>query len=465
MARPEKPSNAKRRLCGCRFGLRTLLADPSELVHDCPDHTVARIGIPSATADAVPTPRAMQQLARVVRGGDARTIRTLLTAGRLVLVRRKWEYRADGAFEPTTPIVPAVLAAVPNKTSWIKFKVVHNQTNDPVVGVRLKITTPSKTVRDYQTRADGMIDVQGIDMGACDVTCDLTEALLAETLAFKGMGTTPIDVEPPPEGAERPSASIEDEPLEAQWIATVERHKVKTGETLEQVAAQYGTTVPELARFNWGTDDPYEINDCLHDYVGSWKKDRDGRSFLLDSMDDPGLIFVPRQWSLAGLPTEQTHVLRVTDPAGYRLILENDYGLRIPEAHYRVRLADGSVREGQLGRAGMTMIEDPPPGVVEVEYTDLDDVEAKSLAACARQAFDERNLEEIFRVLKHSGEMVKRAIAAYDQYYNDYTGNGLLGDIDFEFSDPLVRPPIDALLRIAEIKEFTDVYPDSELMA
>src|SRR5262249_28492564 len=82
-------------------------------------------------------------------------------------------------------------------------------------------------------------------------------------------------------------------------------------------------------------------------------------------------------------------------------------------------------------------IKDPPPGPVKVRYRDLDDIEAKSLAATVRRALDDRNPLEIHRLFRYPAETVQRAFQAYDQYFNDYHGEGLRNDLEREFfADP-----------------------------
>jgi len=171
----------------------------------------------------------------------------------------------------------------------------------------------------------------------------------------------------------------------------------------------------------------------LRDDVGCTAKTRDGFNYRFTSEDEPGLICIPRQWEQAGLATERTHVIRVRLAAGFRLILENEDKLRIPEAEYEVTLADGSVRKGRLGRSGVALIKDPPPGDLEVCYPDLDDIEAKSLAAMARKAFDDRDPTELHRLFRYPRETIQRAFKAYAEYFNTYHGQGLRGDIEQEF--------------------------------
>ena len=62
-------------------------------------------------------------------------------------------------------------------------------------------------------------------------------------------------------------------------IVTVERHKVRSGESLDSIAKSAGLTWQDLATFNWGTADPDEINLRLRDDIGCTKKTADGVNY------------------------------------------------------------------------------------------------------------------------------------------------------------------------------------------
>lgn len=316
------------------------------------------------------------------------------------------------------------------KTVWIEFRVVDDATGAPIHGVELQITLPQGQEVVEATNANGLINIEDIKPGSCRVTSVLTGATLTNTFAFVQMGTTPS-------GGANSNSSKTNAPRRTPGgrIAEVTPHKVKTNESLSGLAKANKISEQELELFNFGTTDPEEINRYLRDRVGCSQKTRDGRNYLFDSGDKPGLIYIPKKWKKEGLATEQTHTIRVKQPGGFYVILENEYGLRIPEAQYEATLADNSKRQGTLGLGGVDLIENPPPGRVLVDFKDHEDVEVKSLAACARNAFDKHDTQEIFRVLNQPPERVKKVVAAYDKYFNDYTGSGLVEDIYQEFTD------------------------------
>jgi len=401
-----------------------------------------------------------------------RQLAWFLATGHLNLIVRPYEFRyiphARGAAQDEGEGAAASRPSTqtPRTTlTWITLRVINDVTHTPIPGVRLLVRLPNGTVGEYQTGEDGLAEITGITPGICAVTSPIQGASIRDTYAFVALGESPVAEPPseaPPETAsEEPSKEAPEESAEAgsaeeqnpvrTRIARIEQHKVKTGESIKSIAEANGLTWQELAYFNWGTTVPDEINEHLRDEVGCTKKTPDGYNYSFDDADEPGILYIPKAWEEAGLATAQIHMIRVKEGAGFRIILENEYGLRIPAAEYEVTLADGSKRRGRLGKRGIAVIESPPRGTVEVDFLDYDDIEAKSLAACARKAFDDRDPQQLFRVLKHSGTMIRQTVAAYDEHFNDYTGKGLLADLDQELTDREARRVGAFLLGLADL--------------
>ena len=97
-------------------------------------------------------------------------------------------------------------------------------------------------------------------------------------------------------------------------VADVDILKVQTGDTLESLANANGLTWQQLARFNWNTEDPKQINRCLREIVGCTKRTADGKNYKFDSSDDPGLLYIPKPLQLPGLSLNRPYVLRVSKP-------------------------------------------------------------------------------------------------------------------------------------------------------
>jgi hypothetical protein len=100
----------------------------------------------------------LEEAARCLAGGDAQVASPGAAAE---LIRGGAEVEPREA-EPEQP------AAGP-QTSWIKFKVVDDETGEPIPDVKLEVRLPNGNAREYSTRPDGMIEVDEIDPGTCDI--------------------------------------------------------------------------------------------------------------------------------------------------------------------------------------------------------------------------------------------------------------------------------------------------------
>lgn len=96
-------------------------------------------------------------LARSISVGDVRVV-------------REPEFAPGGGARRPEPEEP-VLAGPPvtERKHWIKFKVVEDATGQPIPGVVLRVREPSGSERDYTTRPDGMVEIDEIDPGTCDI--------------------------------------------------------------------------------------------------------------------------------------------------------------------------------------------------------------------------------------------------------------------------------------------------------
>jgi hypothetical protein len=319
---------------------------------------------------------------------------------------------------------------------WLELFVVWADSGQPVAGVPLAVET-SGNRQSLKTDAKGRIRLEDVE-ASCEVTSSFDGATIDDCLMVASVGSASVAA-PTKHGATRDSAPF--------CIAAVEAHKVKGGETLASIAADAGMEWQKLAKFNWGTDSPKEINERLRDDVGCTRKTADGRNYLLDDTDNPGVIYVPSKWTQAFQPG-QTYYIRVRRSKGILILLENEQGLRLPEVGYRVAFDDGTERTGQLGRNGMALVPAPSTGTFQVTYPDEVDILAKSLAACVRKGLDDRKTEQIFRLFTHDRPVVTRAVAAYDRYFNDYTGNGFTEDLYQEFTEPEALAVCEALMAL-----------------
>ena len=225
--------------------------------------------------------------------------------------------KKDKQKAPEQPKAPA--------NDWIKIKVVDDQSGEVIPKVVLNLKTPDNSTEQHETRLSGMIESLGLQSGDCELSGDLSDLTIDNTLVFVGVGDSPSGQQssssskpgkiPPPASGSR------------YRIAMVEEHKVKKGETLESLGKSIGMKWQELAKFNWGTDKPEEINKHLASDVGCTKKTADGKNYLFDDSDEPGILYLPKKWTQGGLATNQQHTIRVRF-------------LEIPRVKFRIKLYD-----------------------------------------------------------------------------------------------------------------------------
>jgi hypothetical protein len=195
--------------------------------------------------------------------------------------------------------------------SWIEITIVNLHTGVPVNGVPLLITPASGSEAEHKSNEQGVVRVDGISKGPCVVRCKLGEVTRSDALIFMGSGGGA-----PPRGGSSGGTSAKRGKVPS--IVAVERHKVRTGETLDGLAKSIGSTWQKVARFNWGTDEPNKVNRSLRTVVGSTKKARDGKNYIFDDGDKPGIVLLPREWRAEGMETGHAYMIEVVPAAAAR---------------------------------------------------------------------------------------------------------------------------------------------------
>lgn len=203
--------------------------------------------------------------------------------------------------EPKTDPPPA------NKT-WIKIKILDDETSSPLLNVVLDVTLPDGSVSQRTTNKDGVVEIQNLDPGTCDVTSPYKSGQVGNTMNALTSG--------PDVRFAGPASS------DKLYVAEIDSHKVKTGETLDKLATDAGITWQELAVFNWGVSSPGAVNERLEDEVGCTKRTADKANMVFDDSDDPGIVNIPKKWDKKGLATGKEHTFRVKTPT---LILMHMY--------------------------------------------------------------------------------------------------------------------------------------------
>ncbi len=256
---------------------------------------------------------------------------------------------------------------------WIVFRVVMDRTGEPVAGVPMRITLPDGKIISRTTNSQGTIDITELESpGFCSLSCSIEGARLPSTFDYVGSGANPLA---PADPYSRPSCRRPGR--RGGIIAEIEAHQVQTGETLDSVARQAGMTWQDLALFNWGTSNPDTINRHLRDEVGCRKTTRAGRNYVFDTADEPGIVYVPRCWSMRGLATDCLHTVRVGvvefGARARRLRLFDGCGKAIPGAPYAIEIDGGEVTRGIADSEGDIDLGDQIHGTCTVRWSPLNE--------------------------------------------------------------------------------------------
>ncbi len=94
-------------------------------------------------------------------------------------------------------------------------------------------------------------------------------------------------------------------------------HKVTGEDSLDKIAKQNQLTWQKLSEFNWSTSTPAEINDCLQEFVGCWKKTSDGKNYMFSDEDKPGIVYIPAPSPEFQVAAGETHIIEVRRPHYY----------------------------------------------------------------------------------------------------------------------------------------------------
>ena len=366
--------------------------------------------------------------------------------GRLLVVRRQMVVPRGIWHEAARPTrVPDLRPPAEAPARWIKVRVFDEVAWAPVANVKLRLRAPGAAPRDLVTDGQGMASADGIAPGTCDLESDSDGATIDNAYVPAELGRAT--------GGDASVGSASNAPPPATTVQShlisVARHRIATGETLESIAADAGTTADVLAAFNWGTSDPDLLDVAYRDELGCRRRSPDGKRAIFDGADTPGIVLIPRPWSKTRLATGQVHEIRVRPLRRVALIVENEAGLRLPDVAFEAAFAGGAVRRGRVGPAGVGVAEEVPVGPFVVSYPDQDDLYAKSLAACARRGLQDHDPAPLFHLLMQPRPVIDRTRAAYDRYFNDLGGRGLIDDLYDALTDPEALAPAEALLAYA----------------
>lgn len=193
-----------------------------------------------------------------------------------------------------------VVAAAP-VLHWIEFRIVWDDTGEPLAGVPLVLVAPDGTRTRASTDARGLVRLDAIKRGTCELQTELEQLTRAGAVVFAGTG--PVTAPEPPERREPPR--------EGWRLLNVDLWKVTRADSIALLAGRCRVHWKDLARLNFGTDKPAHINRCLARDVGCTHRTADGHNYRFDDSDEPGLMILPRPYVRAGFATFETHTLRV----------------------------------------------------------------------------------------------------------------------------------------------------------
>ncbi|AKJ03064.1 hypothetical protein ATI61_113251 [Archangium gephyra] len=234
-----------------------------------------------------------------------RQVASLVSLGSLRLVRVPRAPEPTGRYLRHKPeeLTPEDFV---EETQRLRLQIVDDVTDEPISGVKLSIVLPDGSRKQATTDSSGRIELSSVPPGYAQVSSAIDGATLKETLVFVKSGILA--------SKQQASRRRKRKSPSGRFLARVVEHRVSNGETLEGLAERYALTVDDLARFNWDTTDPDEIQRHLYLDVGCTAKDEDGR-FLFTRDDEPGVLYIPRPLELGGLDVEQGHILRVSKPS------------------------------------------------------------------------------------------------------------------------------------------------------
>ena len=93
-------------------------------------------------------------------------------------------------------------------------------------------------------------------------------------------------------------------------------YQLRDGDTLQSIAERETAegnpvTWQKLARFNWGTDEPEEVNAFMRDKLGSRRRS-ESNDFVISADDEPReQLLVPRSFTRGGLSVDKLYTLRI----------------------------------------------------------------------------------------------------------------------------------------------------------
>ena len=166
------------------------------------------------------------------------------------------------------------------------------------------VKLPDGSEQKPQTDVAGRVDLSANKEGTAEVGTKVDGVTLDNALVFVKFGALSSQ-------QQKASSSPNGQSGKDKIVVQAVEHRVKTGQTLDSIASQYGLSKDTLTKFNWNTTDPDKIDKRLRLEVGCTKRGSDNH-MAFDDTDTPGVIRVPAPLRLRGLVLDKLHIMRVT---------------------------------------------------------------------------------------------------------------------------------------------------------
>jgi hypothetical protein len=136
--------------------------------------------------------------------------------------------------------------------------------------------------------------------------------------------------------------------MSGKKIINAVKYKVQDGDSIESIAKSHNITWQELAKFNWGTEKPSEINVHLRNDIGCTKRTTDGFNYIFTSKDDPGIIYLPEEIPAKSYTTNSEHIITVI-PIVKKSFISADCIVNFrPDAHWNGEYGFDWMREADF---------------------------------------------------------------------------------------------------------------------
>ena len=159
--------------------------------------------------------------------------------------------------------------------------------------------------------------------------------------------------------------------MPVKGIVKAKKYFVHKGDSLELIAQKHGITWQQLTRFNWGTDDPDEINRYLFGTVGCREKTADKNNYIFtdnDILEGDGYIYVPEESPDKTYSTNTPHTI-IVDPVIRKTYIPSKCIVKFrPQSDWEGEFGFDWMREGDSDLVG-----DEAYSTIASNYENLED--------------------------------------------------------------------------------------------